>query len=141
MGIKDFKINPEVAQSGLWVAFSANADGTIPAVLLARTSKANKPYWAAMAAAQKKYRRQIQTDTLTPEQDAEIALVVFCEKAVLNWRHIQPEDDGVELKFSSEAAKELLGAPEWEVFYNQLTEEAAKIGNIREDQIKVETKN
>lgn len=141
MSIKDFKISPEVAAEGLWVGFSANADGTIPAVKLARTSKANKKYWAAMSKAQKDHRRQLQTDTLSAEQDAQITLNVFANTAVLDWRHIQPEDDGVELAFNIENVKSLLGNPEWEVFYNQLAEEAAKIGNIREGQINDEVKN
>lgn len=141
MSIKSLKINPDVAQEGLWVGFPDNADKTIPAVKLARMSKANKRYWAAMSDAQKKYRRQLQTETLTPDQDAAISLEVFCNTIVLDWRHIQPEDDGVDIPFNKENVKALLENPEWEVFYSMLVEEAGKIGNVRDQQIETEAKN
>lgn len=141
MGLKDYKINPETAEAGLWVGFSANADKSIPAFKLARTSKANKKYHAALAKAQKDFRRQIQTDTLSESQSAEIMLEVFCNTVVLDWRHIQPEDDGKEIPFNKENVKALLSAPEWEVLYGELVTEAAKIGNIRDEQVKSDAKN
>ena len=55
---------------------------------------------------ERKYRRQIDNGTLSPEKDAEITARVYAEAILLDWRGMK--ESGVEVPYSTENAFRLL---------------------------------
>lgn len=103
-----FKTDPKAVVEGVWHSFDANPDGSIPRFLVARTSFSNPKYAKAVSDAKAKNGDRTLSEEQERQQNNEIFLSVL-----LNWEHVQPEDDGVELPFSNENAEKLLLDPHW----------------------------
>ncbi|HWT40490.1 MAG TPA: hypothetical protein VN081_04480, partial [Dongiaceae bacterium] len=110
MSIKSkFKQDVSKANEGVWFDYPANADGSIPRVKLARFGRSNKRWLAAFREATK----DLDTDNLSPEEDFQITVQVFCESVLQGWENMQPEDDGKPLDFTVGNAITFLSNPEW----------------------------
>lgn len=125
-GIRSLKVKPNEITGGHWFEYPPNTDGTIPAVLLARQGNGNKRYTAAFTAATKPFAREIELNILHPDKDAEISLAVFCETILLDWKNIQPDDDGKSVPFSKAVALELLADDAWSEWLNDMRSKAGK---------------
>lgn len=141
MSIKDFKTNPTAAVEGIWVEYSANADGSIPGFKIARMSRTNKNYLKALETITKPHRRAIELDTIGTAKAEEISLSVFVKSILLDWRNIQPEDDGKNVDFNETNAKKLLGSAEYEDLLTDLTTRARSASDFRDEALGTETKN
>lgn len=145
MSLKDkYKTDANAASEGVWVDFVANSDGTIPGFKLARMSKHNKKYTAAARKFTERYTGEdglVDFDSL-PEEVAEKALLeVFITTVLLDWRNIQPDDNGVSLPFSVDAARELLGSEDWRDLYDDLNAKARKASIFRQKSMDASAKN
>lgn len=110
MSLKDkFKADSSLVRDGVWFDLEKNADGTRARVKLRRNGRGN-PKWSTAFRAHTADR---DMEAVSPEEDELITAEVFAEANVVDWEHIQPEDDGVELPFSIENAKKLLSDPDW----------------------------
>jgi hypothetical protein len=127
VSIKKFKQNGASANDGVWFAFDANADNTIPRVKLAREGRSNKKWLAT-------YRdttKGVDTDELSTEADFAMGVEVFAKAVVLDWEHIQPNDDGVEVPFETSRVIALLSDPDWTDFYTDLKDKANDRKNFK----------
>lgn len=107
-----FKSDSKSANDGVWFEFEANADGTLPAFKLARQSIQNKKYRKALRDSQNKGR--------SPEMDV-LLMDLFLNTVLVDWRNLQPEDDGVVLEYSEENAKEFFKNEDWTDLYTELS--------------------
>lgn len=128
MSIKSkFKQDVSKANEGVWFDYPANADATIPRVKLARFGRTNKKWLAAFREATK----DLDTDNLSQDEDFQITVQVFCESVLLGWEHMQPEDDGVELEYSTANAIKFLSDPEWTDFFADLQQKSNARDNFK----------
>lgn len=138
-----FKTNAAAANEGVWVDFTShpNKDGTIPGFLLARVSKQNKRYQAAI--------REVTRDTgLTVEGLPDVSGIpdgalaeVFANTVVLDWRNFQPEDDGFALPYTKDAAVQIFTDPNWADLYDHLVSKAQAAATFREKATDAAAKN
>ena len=126
MSIKKFKQDGGKANEGVWFDYPANADGSIPRVKLAREGRSNKKWLAVF----REVTKDLDTDNLSPEEDFGVGVEVFAKAVVLDWEHIQPNDDGVELANDLGARIALLSDPDWTDFYTDLKDKANKRENF-----------
>lgn len=142
-----FKTDTAAASGGVWFDYSSlpNADGTIPGFKLARMSKHNKPYLAAMRKLTDIFDTAEDGSITVPpaeEEKAEDAMrEAFVSTVLVDWRNFQPNDDGVALPFSLDAARQLFADPAWIDLYGDLTEKARKNANFREKAQQAQAKN
>jgi hypothetical protein len=126
MGLRSrFKTDVAAVQSGVWfdMPFARNADGSVPGFKLARFGLANPKYQKALALF---IEQAGDLETVSDEQDRERSTRFFVDFAVMDWRNVQPEDDGVELKFSKDAATEILNSWDWVDLLNWLRQRASE---------------
>lgn len=132
MSMKDkFKTDAQLANDGVWVTYEKNSDGTIPAIKLARASKQNKKFQQAA--------RKLQE--ATGEAADEEYITLFADCVVLDWRNMQPEDDGVVLPYSKEAAAKLLCDPNWSDLFDDIVDKSHSTAAFREATLAGQAKN
>jgi hypothetical protein len=126
-----FKTEAALVRDGTWFDVTTNSDGSKCRVKLRRSGRGN-PLWGI---AFREQTKDVDTDALTPQEDAVIMGRTMAEAAVVDWEHMQPEDDGAELDFSVENAAKLLTDPDW---LDLLTDWQAKAADIKGFQAKRE---
>ena len=142
MSIKDrFKTNSDAANSGVWVEYDENADGSVPRFKIARMSNQNKNYLKSVRKHSKDVNKRGVVKSLTDEKAKHLLLDIFCESVLLNWEHFQPDDDGVLLEYSKETAKEFFSKPDWLDFYDDLTELSTEVSTFNKEKTEEEAKN
>jgi hypothetical protein len=145
MALKDqFKVDIAAAEGGVWFEYVANSDGTVPAFKLARTSKQNKKYIAAMRKFSENFADDSGVADFTRASEAELdkwMLDIFADTVILDWRNFQPEDDGVAVPFSKDAVRQILGSAEWVDLYNDLTGKAKRVASFNQKKLEAQAKN
>lgn len=125
MSLKNkFKTNPSLVSEGVWFDLATNSDKTKARIRLRRHGRSNRDWVLAF----RKHTADKDMDAVTPEEDEQITAAVFVEACVVDWEHMQPEDDGHDIPFSKEAALELFSNPEW----NDLLKECQTLASGRE---------
>lgn len=109
MSLKKFRTSSKLVTEGAWFNITENSDKTKCRVKLRRSGRANRKWLVSM----REHTADIDTDSLSPEEDAKLMATVFAESCVVDWEHLQPEDDGNNLAFSDDNAVNLLTDPEW----------------------------
>ena len=125
MSIKQFKQDGTAANEGVWFTYPANKDGTIPRVRLAREGRSNKRWLSTF----RDVTKDLDTDNLSAEEDFATGVEVFCKAVLLEWEHIQPNDDGVEVPSETPRFIAMLSDPDWTDFYTDLKDKA----NLRDN--------
>lgn len=136
MGLRSqFGTDRRLEREGRWFEIEAgrNKDGSIPSFKMARMSANNPAYQAAMERVYKDHGIAIENDTLGNETARPIILKVFAETVLIDWRNIQPEDDGVELPFTADNVVKLMD--DMPDLYEVLAKEAKKIGNYQKREL------
>lgn len=133
-----FKTDERKETEGVPVQYAPNGDGTIPTFFLSRMGKTNKKYTKELNRATKPFARQLQTDTLPPEQAENIFMGVFVKTVLKGWVNVRDED-GNELAFTVENATALFKKlPD---LYDDLTEQAKSAALFREADIEADAGN
>ena len=133
-----FKTDERKEVEGVPVQYAPNGDGTIPTFFLSRMGKTNKKYTKELNRATKPFSRQLQTDTLPPEQAESIFMGVFVKTVLKGWANVRDED-GNELAFTVENATALFKKlPD---LYDDLTEQAKSAALFREADIEADAGN
>lgn len=138
-----FKTNSAAANEGVWVDLTShpNKDGSIPGFLLARVSKQNKKYQAALREVTRDAGTTVEgLPDITNIEDGKLA-EVFAKTVVLNWRNFQPEDDGVNLEYSTENAVSVFANSDWADLYDYLVSKAQAAATFREKATEAAAKN
>lgn len=145
MSLKDkFKTDGTAARDGVWFDYVANSDGSVPGFKLARMSKQNKKYAAAMRKVSMRYEDDngVADFTALNEGEAEAMLLdVFLDTVLLDWRNFQPDDNGVTMAFDRGNAKAILGSDEWSDLLDDLNSKARKAASFRQKALTVQAKN
>lgn len=149
MSLKDkYKTDATAARDGVWFDFTAlpNNDGSVPGFKLARMTKQNKKYSAAL----RKVTNGVDIDpdtglpdmsTMDSDKSDKLVLDVFLDTVLLDWRNFQPEDNGAVLAYSREAALALFSSEDWADLYNDLAGKAQKASGFRERSLEAQAKN
>jgi len=127
-------------REGRWfeVAAAANNDKTIPGFKMARMHTNNPAYQAALERIYKEHGSSIENDIFESAKARPLLLQVFAETVMLDWRNVQPLDNGVAIPYSSEAAIKLLeDLPD---LYDLLRDYAKKLGYFRRKEEEEATK-
>jgi hypothetical protein len=119
-----FKTEAALVRDGTWFDVTTNSDGSKCRVKLRRSGRGN-PLWGI---AFREQTKDVDTEALTPQEDAVIMGRTMAQAAVVDWENMQPEDDGVNLEFSVENATNLLTDPDW---LDLLTDWQAKASDIK----------
>ncbi len=132
MGLRSqFGTDRKAEREGKWFEIEAakNKDGTVPGFKMARMSANNPAYQAAMERLYKEHGFSIENDTLGNETARPIILKVFADTVLLDWRNVQPNDDGVNQPFTQENVIALMD--DMPDLYEVLAKEAKKLGNFQ----------
>jgi hypothetical protein len=109
-GLKSkFKTSAAAVRDGVWFDVCENKDGSKCRVKLRRAGRGN-PLWSV---AFREHTKDRDMDAVTPEEDEVITANIFAEANVADWEHFQPEDDGVELPFTTDNVRTILSDPDW----------------------------
>lgn len=94
MGLsKQYQTNNELENSGVPVsAGDANPDGSFAEFIIARASKTNKAYQAALTKAAAPYQRQIQMKIDVSAQLEKAFMGVFCDTVLRGWSNVLKSD-------------------------------------------------
>lgn len=111
-------------ENGVWIDCGEDA-----AVLCRYYNVQSARVAAIHAKKTRKYRALINAKVLPPEKDREIAIDIFVEAAVINWRNIKVK--GEEIPFSKEAALKIF--MEWPEFYLDVASQAMDIKTFRDE--------
>lgn len=118
-----FKTSARMVEEGVWFDVTTNSDGSKCRVRLRRSGRGNRRWMVAF----RDKTAGLDTENLTPEEDEAITAAVFADACVVDWDNLQPEDDGNNLAFSTEAALKILSDPDW---VDLLKDWQAKAGGI-----------
>lgn len=102
-----FKTSTQAENEGQWFNYGPGPSGRDQRFLLARMSRSNKAYTAAVQRMHSAYGKQIEAGTLADETAFEVLLDVFCSCVLLDWDGIFGPD-GKEIAFSKNAAVQLM---------------------------------
>lgn len=139
MGLFDtFETDAKAEAEGKWFNFPANKDGTKPGFRLARMSRTNPRYQAALEAVGKTFKTEIKLDVLTEDLAYEPMLEVFLDTVLLGWRNVQNRD-GQEISFSKDNARELFA--KLPALYDALREQSASLANFRNTEVETNGPN
>lgn len=113
MGLsKQYKTDNELEVGGVEVtAGDPNPDGTLATFIIARASKSNKAYQAALTKAAAPYQRQIQMKIDVSAQLEVAFMDVFCDTVLRGWSNVLKADitgnesDTGYIEFSKQNAK------------------------------------
>lgn len=131
-----YKVDTSLAAGGVWFTKATNSDKSVCRIKLRRSGRGN-PDWNRVF---REHSRDLDTDNLSTEDDNRLMGGVFAEACVIDWEHLQPEDDGVELPFSTQAAVNLLSDPDWLDLLTELQGNARNIEGFQ-DKREAEAKN
>lgn len=94
MGLsKQYQTNSELENNGVPIsAGDANPDGSFATFILARASKTNKAYQAALTKAAAPYQRQIQMKIDVSAQLEKAFMGVFCDTVLRGWSNVLKAD-------------------------------------------------
>lgn len=110
MSLKNkFKTDSSLARDGVWFDLAENSDGSKARIRLRRHGRSNRDWVTSF----RKHTADKDMETITPEEDEKITAVVFVESCFMEWENVQPEDDGIVLPSTADAALALFSDPDW----------------------------
>lgn len=136
MGLRSqFAANRDLEREGLWFDIKAamNKDGTIPGFKMARMSVNNPAYQAAMERLYKEHGTAIENDTLANAAARPLLLDIFANTILLDWRNVQPNDDGVNVSHTPANVVSLLD--EMPDLYEVLAKYAKQISHFQRKEL------
>lgn len=141
-----FKTDKKKEATGFWFEDTGviNDDETTPGFLLARASASNPKFAKGAEAIGKKFKRQLETDSLSNEVARTLNKALFLDTILLDWRNVwlpTDDDSGTEhlVPYSRENADKLFDLlPD---LYELLEGEAKKLSNFRDAEIENDAKN
>ena len=135
---KQFETNKEIEQSGVWIEFGPNNDGTVPGFKIARAGKRNKKWLKAVERLTKPREFEIKRKLIDTESAEKIMQKAFVEGVLLDWRNVQ-DRNGNQIAFSTDSAMSLFDQlPE---LYDVLQDNAEKAEFFRQEALENEAKN
>lgn len=138
MGILgEFGTKKELEETGAWVSYSPNSDGTIPRVCIGRMGGKNKRWQAAYRKYLKPMEKDVQKGRLSNDGEAEDSLIMaFYEGCVFGWENIEyPEGEKTSIE---DAPKVLKAVPD---FYHDLRERSMDLRTFQETKLEEDAKN
>ncbi len=117
-----YKTNLSSVNEGIEVKINSekNKDGTVPTFTIARKSGQNKNYIKAVNKSTDNLLSKFgvtEMSKLSSEQDKELTLSWFIDTILLDWKNVEPDDDGVKVPYSKENAKKLFSDESWHDLY------------------------
>ncbi len=92
---KEYSTDQSIENSGTWVSFGTNADGTVEKILLARAGGANAKYFTEMAKAGDTHKQGIKTGAIDGLEGKKILMQVYANSVVLNWENIYDRNGNI----------------------------------------------
>lgn len=145
---KQFKTDKEVEQSGLLLQYGETADGKPVTIRIARAGGANVQFQKRLEALTRPYRRQLQTETLSPKLAESLVRRAYAETVVLGWENVEfpvldangePTDKTEALPFTVDNCLRLFtDLPD---LFTDLQEQAQKAALFRVDALEADAGN
>lgn len=134
MGLyQTFSTNRDLENKGIWVEdFPANDDGTTPGFLVSRMGKNNVEYQKALEALSKRFKLNIELDTLVDSVASEAVREVFITTVLKGWRNVY-DAHGEPMEFTHENARKIFD--ELPDLYDYLVEKARKLSTFRDAEV------
>lgn len=129
---KMFSTAADLEKEGVWMDFGDFR------VCVSRAGKGNDRYVAKMMEVQRKYKQQLQRQTLTPEQHDEALRRVYADCIVTGWRGVT-DRNGKKLPFNSDNVFTLF--TELPDFFETIREFSENFANFREQELEDTAKN
>lgn len=111
MGLyKSFELSSHLTETGAKCSFpeAVNEDGTIPAIIVARSHSSNQLFMKAVAAVYTpEFNKRLANGDLSDSEAADANLEVMLQGTVMGWENIY-DRDGAPLMFTRENAKRVL---------------------------------
>lgn len=98
---KQNKTSADLETKGVIFEYSLDDNGKPINFRIARAGGANTKYSTVLAKLVKPYRRQLQTETVSPDTIQRIMREVYAETIVLGWENVRDEN-GNEMEFTKE---------------------------------------
>jgi hypothetical protein len=136
---KQFATDQKKELEGVRVEYAPNKDGSIPTFIIARQCRNNVKWLKIYEQETRPYQRLIDSKRIDPQLATEINMRVFVKALLLDWEHIQPEDDGKEIPLNFDNAISLLR--ELPDLFTDLNTQTQEANLFREETIEAETKN
>jgi hypothetical protein len=133
-----YKVDPGISSGGAWFNFPANENGTIPGFKLSRMSVTNPRYAKQL---DKSMAAVTAGNIADGEPDRLGAVELFVRGVLVDWRNVQPEDNGVVLEYSYENAMTFLGDLAWADLINELRAKAASRTQFLANALETQGKN
>ena len=135
---KQFKTNPDLEKSGIFIEYGKNSKGENISFKVARAGGDNVRYTKYLESKLKPHRRLLQLDSMDPKLLESIILDAFCNAVLISWSGVEGED-GKEIKFSTDAAIKLFtDLPE---LYKDLQTQCTNAALFRADVLEADVKN
>ena len=129
-----YGVSKKKAAEGVWVTPSLMVGEKNPKRFkLARMSKHNNKYQAALNQYSIENRRRIQAGLISPAERTRVALKIFCETILLDWENFFGLD-GQPVPYSPELGMALM--EELDDLYEELSEKASEIAAFQIDEDK-----
>ena len=124
-----FKTDPEMEKSGVWVEYGENSKGEPIRFLIARAGGANEQYMKVLEAKAKPFRRQIQTEVIERKTLEKITRETFALTCLKGWENVE-DANGNPMAYTAENVVKLLAdLPE---LSTDLQEQATRVALYRE---------
>lgn len=127
---KNLKTDTSAATEGVWfeLAKYPNEDGTVPAFRVSRQSVTTNPRFAE--AMQDIGGRELGADAkLSPEEAMKLDVDVFVNGILTDWRDFEPDEEGVKVAYSKEAALRVFSDPGWSDLKSMLVNKSGNASN------------
>lgn len=98
---KQFKTNPDIEKSGVFLQYGTTEDGRPIQIKVARAGGSNTKFTKLMEQRAKPFRRQIQAGTADSKQMEKLVREVYAQSVVLGWENVQDEN-GNDMPFTVE---------------------------------------
>jgi hypothetical protein len=139
MGLfETFETDTKAEAEGKWFNFPPNKDGSKPGFKLARMSRSNPRYLAALESVMKTFKTEIKLEILSEEMAYEPFLEIFLDTILIDWRNVQ-DKNGVTIPYSRDNAKELF--EKLPSLYEILREQANSLVNFRSTEVEATAPN
>ena len=90
---KTFATSQDLERKGIDICYGKNSRGEDIIITIARAGGSNIAYNKAVEARTKNYRRQIQSETLSPEVAESITREIYADAVILGWSGVDDEND------------------------------------------------
>lgn len=142
MSMKSFRTDTNAVSEGVWIDLPyANEDGTIPSFKLKGMGTFNPEFTVFKNKKYKPFMKLLQANALPQKKLDKLFLETVKEFALVDWRNVQPKDDGHNIDYNQDNIDSIVFDPQWRALIEYITDEAAKHETYNPDNMDIAAGN